>query len=217
MIAASKNLVLLVGHGGAKVWETNHGSREIKQGTEKIKMCKLYDGIVCSDHVETFKERIPPAFKNKVFETPHHLYYSPAGEELFRNFGSQQDLVKDFDAAVAKIPGTHVPKGEYDAAKGQAAQGAALVKKDEIKKAIEVFTKLTKHKNELLRPLGTKELEALEASGNARYEAALQTMESQNGEEQAKKELKKLAEEYAPFPCAKKAAEVLKLMAEKGR
>ena len=217
MIAASKNLVLVVGHAGAKVWDTTHGSREIKKGTEKFKVCKIYEGIVCEDHVEVFKDRTPPLFKNATFNMPHHLYFSPAGEELFRNWGSQVELLKDFETALAKVPGTHVAKGDYDAAKGQVAQGAALVKKDEIKKAIDVFTKLTNHKNELLRPLGTKELEALEASGNARYEAALQQMETQNGEEQAKKELKKLADEYSPFPCSKKAAEVLKLMAEKGR
>ena len=28
-------MVCVVGHGGAKVWDTTHGSREVKQGTEK--------------------------------------------------------------------------------------------------------------------------------------------------------------------------------------
>jgi hypothetical protein len=119
--------------------------------------------------------------------------------------------------ALAKVPGLHVAKDEYDGAKAQVVNGANLVKKDEIKKAIEVFTKLTKHANEMLRPLGTKELEALEMSGSARVEAAIQTMAQPNGEEAAKKELKKVADEYPPLNCSKKAAEVLKMMAEKGR
>ena len=67
------------------------------------------------------------------------------------------------------------------------------------------------------QPMGKKELDALSAGGDARYNTALQTLETANGEEQAKKELKKIADEYAPLPCSKKAAEILKLMAEKGR
>lgn len=222
VITASKNLVCVVGHAGtgrANAWDTNHGSREVKVGGEKVKMCKIYAGIVCTDHVEIFKERAHPVFKNQVFATPHHIYYTPAGEEMMRNAGtkSPQELAKDFADMLAKVAGDHVSKDEYESAKGQIGQGLALVKKDEIRKAIEIFTKVSQHKNGLLQPMGTKELDALEVSGNARYESALQTLETQNGEEQAKKELKKVAEEYKPLPCSKKAAEILKLMAEKGR
>ena len=210
----------MVGHAGTgrqNSWDTNHGSREVKQGTEKIKMCKIYTGIVCADHVEIFKDRTPPLFKNQTFAMPHHVYCTPAGEELFRNAGAKTaaDLVTDFNSALTKVGGLHVSKDEYDSAKKVVANGASLVKKDEIKKAIEVFTKLSQHANELLRPMGKKELDALEASGSARVDAAMETLKS--SEEQGKKELKKVADEYGPLPCAKKAAEVLKLMAEKGR
>ena len=222
VVAASRNLVCIVGHAGTGAknsWDTNHGSKEIKQGTEKIKVCKLYNSLVCSDHVEIFKDRVPAIFGDKVFPTPTHVYYSPAGEELSRVAGAitPQALAKDMNDAVAKVSGNHISKDEYDAAKKELAGGAALVKKDEIKKAIELFTKMTKHKNEMLRPLGQKELDSLESSGHGRVQAALQLMESQGGEEQAKKELKKVADEYPPLPCAKEAAEVLRLMAEKGR
>jgi hypothetical protein len=213
-------MVCVVGHAGTgrqNSWDTTHGSREVKQGTEKVKMCKIYTGIVCSDHVEVFKDRTPPLFKNQTFAMPHHVYCSPAGEELFRNAGAKTaaDLTTDFATALAKVGGLHVSKDEYEGAKKVVAHGANFVKKDEIKKAIEVFTKLTQHANELLRPLGTKELDALEASGSARVDAARETLQS--SEEQGKKELKKVADEYAPLPCSKKAAEILKLMAEKGR
>jgi len=219
VVAASKNAVCVVGHGGARVWETTHGSKEIKQGTEKVKVCKIYGNIVCSDHIDIFKERCGAVFGDKVFATPHHLYYTPTGEEMFRNAGvkTPQELAKDLADALSKVSGTHVSKDEYEAAKTEVAKGAALVKKDEIKKAIDVFTKLANHKNAQLRPMGTKELDALAASGDARYNAALQTLETNGGEEQAKKELKKIADEYPPLPCSKKAAEILKLMAEKGR
>lgn len=217
VVTASKNLVCVVGHGGARVWETNHGSRDVKQGTEKVKMCKLYTGITCAEHVEIFKERANPVFKNKVFETPHHIFYTPNGEEIKRSFGvlSPQDMAKEFNDMLAKVPGTHIAKDEYDGARSQIATGMAHVKKDEIKKAIGIFTALSKHKNEMLRPMGQRELDALEASGGARVEAAIQTMGS--NEEEAKKELKKVSEEYPPLACAKKAEEVLRLMAEKGR
>jgi len=210
-------MVCVVGHGGAKVWDTTHGSREVKQGTEKVKMCRIYTGIVCSDHVEIFKDRTPPLFKNQAFAMPHHVYCSPAGEELFRNAGAKTaaELAKDFADALGRVVGNHLSKDDYESAKKVIANGANFVKKDDIKKAIEVFTKLSQNANELLRPLGTKELDALEASGSARVDAAMETLKS--SEEQGKKELKKVADEYVPLPCAKKAAEVLKLMSEKGR
>jgi hypothetical protein len=167
--------------------------------------------------VEIFKDRTPPLFKNQTFAMPHHVYCSPSGEELFRNAGTKTaaDLTTDFTAALAKVGGLHVSKDDYDGARKVVANGASLVKKDEIKEAIKVFTKLSQHANELLRPLGTKELDALEASGSARVDAAMETLKS--SEDQGKKELKKVADEYGPLPCAKKAAEVLKHMAEKGR
>ena len=220
VVTASKNMVCVVGHAGTgakNAWETTHGMREVKKGADKVKMCKIYTGIVCSDHVEIFKERAYPVFKNKTFDMPHHIYYTPTGEELFRNAGAKtaQDLAKDFADALAKVTGKHVGKDEYDTAKGQVETAAGHIKKDEIKKAVEILTKLSKSPNELLQPMGTKELDALEATGNARVEAAMQTLQS--SEDEGKKELKKVAEEYAPLQCSKKAAEVLKLMAAKGR
>ena len=217
VVTASKNMVNIVGHAGARGWDTTHGMKEIKKGADKTKVCKIYNNIVCEDHVAAFKDRVPPSFGNKVFETPHYLYFTPAGEEMFRNFGvkNPQEMAKDFADALAKVSGAHLSKDDYDAAKAQIATAASHVKKDEIKKAIEIFTKLTKHANELVRPLGSKELASLESNGDARVETAIQTLGT--NEEEGKKELKKVAEEYAPLACSKKAADILKLMAEKGR
>ena len=223
VVAASKNLVCVVAHAGTGAknsWDTSHGMKEIKQGTEKVKVCKIYGAsLVCSDHVEIFKERVPAVYGDKTFPTPFHIYYSPAGEELSRVEGAvtPQKLAEDMAAALARVTGNHVGKDDYEATKAQVSTAKAHVKKDEIKKAIELFTKITKHKNEMLRPVGQKELDALESSGHARVQTALQTLETNNGEEAAKKELKKVAEEYVPLPCAKEAAEILRLMAEKGR
>src|SRR5262245_38152540 len=219
VIAVAKNMVCLVGHGGAKDFPTTHGTKEVKVVSEKVNVCKIYAGISCSDHVDVFKERVPPLFKGQKFPTPHHVYFSPSGEELLRNSGPKEpgELAKEFADMLAKVGGTHVPKDEYDGAKSQIDAGKALAKKDEIKKAIEAFTKVSKHKNERLQALGTKELDALSAAGDMRLQAATQTMESQGGEEKAKKELKKIADEYAPFACAEKAKEILRQMKEKGR
>ena len=216
-VAATKFAVCFVAHGGAKSWDTTHGMKEIKQGAEKVKVCKIYPNIVCTDHVDAFKERAAAVFGDKVFATPHYIYYTPAGEELFRNFGvvTPQQFQKDHENALAKVEGTHVSKEEYDAAMGTIREAKALVKKDEIKKAIALFQKISKGKNVRLQPVGENELNGLEASGDARVEAAVQTLGT--SEEQGKKELKKVADEYPPLPCSKKAAEVLRLMAEKGR
>lgn len=217
VITAAKNLVCVVAHAGAKVWETNHGSTEIKQGKDKIKMCKIYAGIACADHVEVSKERIAQIFGNKVYATPHHLFYNPKGEELSRSSGtvSPQQLAKDFADALAKVEGTHVAKEDYDKVMVSVREGQAAVKKDEIKKAIAAFQKAAKHENPRLKALADKELEALQVSGEARVEAAIKAMGT--SEEDGKKELKKVADEYPPLDCAKKAAEILRVMGEAGR
>ena len=37
-------------------------------GGEKVKVCKIYAGIACSDHVDVFKERVQPLFKGQKFD-----------------------------------------------------------------------------------------------------------------------------------------------------
>lgn len=216
-VAASKNAVFIVGHLGAKSWETNHGSKEIKKGSDKVKVCRIYGSITCDDHVTIGKEKASDFFGDKVFATPTHIYCEPSGKEMTRRPGviSAADLVKDVDAAVAKVPGPRMSKEEYDTAMSSIKQGQDLVKKDEIKKAIEAFTKVSKNPNEKVRALGDQELKSLDESGTARFDAAVQLLES--SEEQGKKELQKIAKEYPPLSCAKKAEEILKLMADKGR
>jgi len=216
-VAASKNVVFIVGHLGAKNWDTNHGSKEIKKGAEKVKVCKIYSSITCDDHVTIGKEKAGDFFGDKVFATPTHIFCEPSGKEMTRRAGAitAPELVKEVEAAVAKITGPKMSKEEYDTALSSIKQGQDLVKKDEIKKAIEAFTKLSKSPNEKVHALGEQELKSLDESGTARFDAAVLLLES--NEEQGKKELVKIAKEYPPLACAKKAEEVLKLMAEKGR
>jgi hypothetical protein len=209
--------VFIVGHLGAKSWDTNHGSKEILKGKEKVKVCKLYNSITCDDHVAIGKEKAADFFGDKVFPTPTHIFCEPSGKELSRRPGSitAPELVKEVDAAVAKVTGPRMSKEEYDSAMASIQQGQGFVKKDEIKKAIEAFTKISRNPNEKVRALGEQELKNLDEAGTARFDAAVQLLES--SEEQGKKELQKIAKEYPPLSCAKKAEEILKLMAEKGR
>jgi len=216
-VAASKNVVFIVGHLGARGWDTTHGTKEITKGKEKVKVCKIYASLTCDEHVAIGKQKASDFFGDKVFATPTHIFCDPSGKELSRRPGAinAPDLVKEIDAAVAKVPGTRVSKDEYDTAMVSMNQAQACVKKDDIKKAIEAFQKVAKSPNDRLRELGEKELKALDESGNARCEAAERLLES--SEEQGKKELEKIAKEYPPLACAKRAQEILKLMAEKGR
>ncbi|HTF56268.1 MAG TPA: hypothetical protein VK661_03295 [Planctomycetota bacterium] len=209
--------MFIVGHLGAKSWTTNHGSKEITRGKEKVKVCKIYNSITCDDHVTIGKEKASDFFGDKVFATPTHIFCEPSGKEISRRPGviNAADLVKEVDAAVAQVPGPRMSKDEYDTTLTSIQQGRDFVKKDEIKKAIDAFTKISKNANEKIHALGEQELKSLEDSGTARVEAAERLLES--NEEQGKKELQKIAKEYPPLSCAKRAEEVLKLMAEKGR
>jgi hypothetical protein len=163
VVAASKNLVCVVGHAGTGAknsWDTNHGSKEIKQGTEKIKVCKLYNSLVCSDHVEIFKDRVPAIFGDKVFPTPTHVYYSPAGEELSRVPGAitPQALAKDMNDAVAKISGNHISKDDYDAAKKE--RGGARAREERRNQEGDRAVHQDDQAQERdARPLGQKELD----------------------------------------------------------
>ena len=202
-------------HLGARGWATSHGTKEIKKGKDKYKVCKIYSTISCDDHVELGKTKWSEILGEKEVALPQHVFVDAAGKVLSRKAGSMtaQDLVKEINDAVAKIEGPKIPKGDYDVARSALRDGEDLVKKDEIKKAIAAFTKVTKSTHPPLAKLGDDQLKNLQSSGDARVEAAIQQM-STNVDEAAKV-LKKVAEEYKPLECATKAADILKAMAEK--
>ena len=204
-----------MGHLGARDWTTTHGMKEIKKGKDKYKVCKIYNTITCDDHVETGKTKWNDFFGEKKVPLPQHIFVDASGKELSRKAGSMtaQDLVKEINDAVAKIAGPKIPKGDYDVARSTIRDADDLVKKDEIKRAIAAFTKVTKSAHPNLAKLGDDSLKNLQSAGDARVEAAIQQM-STNVEE-ATKVLKKVAEEYKPLECATKAADILKAMADK--
>jgi len=204
-----------VAHLGARGWNTTHGTKEIKQGKDKYKVCKIYSTITCDDHVETGKTKWNDFFGDKTVPLPQHVFVDASGKELSRKAGSVTgpDFVKLINEAVAKVEGAKVPKGDYDGARSAIRDGEALVRKDEIKKAIAAFTKVTKSTHPSLAKLGDDQLKGLQVSGDARVEAAIQQMGTNVDE--AAKVLKKVADEYKPLECATKAADILKAMAEK--
>lgn len=204
-----------MGHLGHKGVKTTHGSKEIKKGKDKVKVCKIYTTITCEEHIEIAQAKWTDFFGEQRVALPQHVFVDAAGKEFTRRAGSMsaQDLAKEITDTSAKIEGDKVPKGDYEAARTAIQDGLEAVKAEEIKKAIAAFTKVTKSPHSRLHPLGEGQLQNLQVSGDARIEAAVQL--TGTNLEEAKKTLRKIADDFKPLECATKAAELLKAIEKK--
>lgn len=207
---AAKQAVCVVGH-----METKHGTVDVPQKDGKpAKRCRIYKTITCDDHVNIAKAVYGNFFNGK-FATPHHIWVGPDGKELFRRGGTlgAADFIKDCEKATALVPGPKATKGEYDAARATIAEGADHETKGAVKKAIEAYQKVAKGKVERLRSLGEEKLTALNAAGGAAVDEAVARAATE--EKEARAALKRIADEYKPLECAKKASEALKALDQK--
>ncbi len=203
-IVASKNWVNVVSHG-----DTGHGTRDvIVNGKEKKTWCKEYWGIECSVHTEGSKA--VGNFMKGSYGTPTTIFCDPDGKELSRKPGSigGSELVKMGNEALAKVPGDHVSAIDWVAAKKALAEIDEALAKEDYKKAIEALGKVSKSKVKTIAAMAEEPRKKLEEKGDALLEEAKGKIESDKAE--AKKLLRKVAEQFKGLDCAKKATEALK-------
>ncbi|MBI2933055.1 MAG: hypothetical protein HYY16_15535 [Planctomycetes bacterium] len=202
LIAMSRNFVNVVCHH-----ETGH-DREVVIGREKKLMCSKYWGIACDVHSRLYQEA------GNTYEgitgVPCTVFADPTGKELFREAGGlgASELIDQMEKALKQVPGEKIPYEIWAAAKKQVADGEAAFAKEDFKKAVEAWTKVAKMKLKGVKALGEEALKKAEEKGNELLQEGESKIESEK--EEAKKILKKVADQFKPLECAKKAAELLK-------
>jgi uncharacterized protein YaaN involved in tellurite resistance len=118
------------------------------------------------------------------------------------------ELVKMMNENLAKVPGEHVSAADWAGAKKMLADAAESMGKEDFKKAIELATKVAKHRVKAVAALAEETQKAIAEKGDALLEEAKGKIESDKAE--AKKLLKKVSEQFKPLECAKKALDLLK-------
>ncbi|MBI4564797.1 MAG: hypothetical protein HY716_08925 [Planctomycetes bacterium] len=198
IIEASRNAVFIVGH-----WEDKHGNQE---------RCRIYSTIRCREHADIARLKFTDFFGQRVFATPHHIWLHPDGQELFRKSGalSADAFKKLMEQAQAKVSGPRISKAEFGKIQKQFDDAENAVTQGEIRKAIETLNRLATHEAAAARRWAAEQLKQLDARGDRDVEYAKSKIEAGVEIEESKDLLKKIAEDYRPLECSRKAAEVLK-------
>lgn len=185
VVELSKSFVNVVG-----MTDTAHG--------EEKKLCKLFQTIPCSVH-----QRGMYAGKNFFSgnaKPPTLVFCDPKGKELFRHEGKLDaaGLAKKMNEALGKLAGARILLPQWK----QLQDAAKARESGEIKKAIELYTKLAKTK-------ATKEAAAAGLAkvgeiGDARLEEA-----SKLPADERRAALQAIVEEFKPLAVSTRAQKAL--------
>jgi hypothetical protein len=204
VIELSKTFVNVVAHK-----DTEHGSTETLVGREKVKLCNDYGTIPCEAHVKAWSA--VGHFINGSFGTPTTIFCDPAGKELFRTEGDPGagDMAKKMTEALAKVDGEKIPSTTWTQATQLQADAQAAFDKGDVRKAIELWTKIAKLKGNSFRTLA---LEGYKKAGDKGAEALKAALAIDNVADR-KTELRKIADDYKGLNVsadARKELEALK-------
>lgn len=204
VIELSRNFVNVLAHS-----ETAHGDHEIFVGREKTKLCNEYPNIPCSIHTKGWAA--VTKFIQGNFTVPLTIFADPAAKEIGKVEGglSPNDLIKKMNDMLAKVPGDHIHATLWQTAKRLVADSDGWLAKGEPKKAAECLAKLGKIKGAPIKEM------ADEAAGRANEAGrkALQTALALGADEERKKALKRIVDDYRPLDVsgeAKKELDALK-------
>jgi hypothetical protein len=207
---ASQKVVTLVG-----ILDRKHGSIPVTINGRREKRCSIVQSMTCEEHFliadhaykeffeatgQVFCVALDPRGKNPTKPVP-----TPSGDAY----------AKVVEEALAKIDGTSISKADYDAVIPQIDAAAGAVARGEIHKAIEALQRASKTSVEKLRRMAEERLQELDGRGDGLIEEARQLLEKDPAK--AKEILRRVASQYPPLACAKKAEELLKSTSEKGR
>jgi hypothetical protein len=200
VIEASRNFVNLVAHE-----DTAHGTKEVVVGREKQKLCNEYHTIPCETHKAAYG--FAGRFFQGTFQTPTTVFADPSGKEISRAVGglSAGELVKKMNEALLKVSGEKVPLPVWQMAKVLMNDGEVAREKDDLKKAVEAYTKLSKLRGGTLKADADAALKKLDEEGEKRLAAAL----AEASVDEKKKAVKKVADDFKPLPVSAKAKKEL--------
>jgi hypothetical protein len=195
-IELSKSFVNLVAHQ-----ETTHGSHEAVVGKDKIKLCNEYYDIPCDVHTKACKAL--GRFFNGTFGTPTTVFADPSGKEISRVVGgaSTGELTKKMNEALSKVDGDKIPLTTWSSAKQWNAEAEGAFEKGDVKKAVEVWTKIGKLKGARFRVMSQDGLKKADEAGDQALKGAL----ALENVEEKKKALRKIVDDFRGLPVASEA------------
>lgn len=203
VIEMSRNFVNVVAHS-----ETAHGDRDAIVVRERTKLCNEYGNIPCSVHTKGWSA--VGKFINGTFMTPTTIFADPKGQEIGKSEGglSGNDLLKKMTDALAKVPGDKLHVTVWQTARRLVSDSDAWLAKGEPRKASECLAKLGRIKGAPLKAM------VEEASGRANEHGrkALQAALALGGDEEKKKALRKVVDDYKGLEVAAEAKKELEAL-----
>lgn len=210
-IESSLKVVNVVG-----ILDQKHGHTSVVVNGKKEKRCSIVPGMTCDEHF-TIADY---AFTNGFASSKGQLfvcYFNNNGKRPSKPVGNPgaEGYVEIVKEALAKIDGPTIPKPDYDAFMVQMEVAQRAREKREISRAIGLFQKAAKNEHARLAGLANERLVEINDEGLAHVGEAERIAWEQL--QKAKDQLKMVIEKYSPLDCAKKAAEILKRLNEKGK
>lgn len=176
-------------------------------GGKKVTVCSAYWNIPCEAHSKCYS-----ASGNYpgITGLPTTVYADPDGKELAREVGGMgaSQLIKKQKELLEKIPGEKISADEWMLVKNLGQDAESSFSKGEWKKAIEVYTRISKMPKKVFKDKGTKGLGKVNEKGRELIADAKAKVETEK--EEAKKILKTVASDFKPLECSKEAAAALK-------
>jgi len=209
-VDASIKGVTLVG-----ILDRKHGSIAVNVNGRREKRCSIVSSLTCEEHFLIADHACKEFFEGQ--GTVLSVALDPRGKNPTKPVTTRtgEEYVKLLEEALAKIDGQSISKADYDAVIPNLDAADALVAKGEVRKAIETVQKAAKTPVEKLRLMTEEKLNEIDGRGENLVEEARQLLEKDPVK--AKDILRRVASQYPPLACAKKAEELLKSAAEKGR
>lgn len=204
VIELSRSFVNVLAHS-----ETAHGDHEVFVGREKTKLCNEYPNIPCSTHTKGWMALTK--FIQGNFTVPLTIFADPAGKEIGKAEGSLSpgDFLKKMNDMMAKVPGDHIHTTVWQTARRLVTDTDAWLAKGEPKKAAECLVKLGRMKGAPIKAIADEVVERANEAGRRALQAAL----ALGADDEKKKALRKVVDDYKPLDVsteAKKELDALK-------
>ncbi|MBI2901746.1 MAG: hypothetical protein HYY17_16295 [Planctomycetes bacterium] len=200
VIDFSRNFVNVIAHN-----EAEHKEREVQIGKEKKSLCEEFYTIPCEVHRKGYGA--VNKFFSGNFSTPTTVFCDPAGKEIARKEGAlgAGELAKEMQTVLQKVVGEKVGLAAWRQAKQALADADAALAEGNYKKAVDLFTKVSKMAGKAVQELGKEGLKKCGEAGAKLLEEALAMTDI----EEKRKALKKLVEDFKGTETATRAKKEL--------
>ena len=209
-IEASLKVVNVLG-----ILDQKHGFKYVTVNGRREKRCLVAPTMTCEEHFKIAdyahlngvegKGQVLVAVFNSLGKNPTKPVGNPGGE----------GYVKIVEEALSKIEGPTIWKPDYDRFMAQMENAKEAERRRELHRSIEILLKASKDPIEKLAKLADRRVQEINEQGD------LQVAEAENRFKEdpakSKETLRRVAQDYDPLACSKRAAELLKKLGDKGR